>query len=192
MGNCEYRILCGFLYIMAFGLSFYTVLPLYLYGPIFKFPKSHIPKVQVDSVTVDSFNIHSSKLTVNWDINLSVGNPNWNHEFRYKDARVSVFYQKKMIASSPVTSPFISGPIRARVSASSVHVDEWISRALADEWKRGGVYFTFRLDAAALKDYVFSSSQMTVSCEEVKVRAISGANLGNMAGSSTKCQVNML
>ncbi|KAF6169313.1 hypothetical protein GIB67_013743 [Kingdonia uniflora] len=157
-----------------------------------------LPEFRVDSASVTPFNASLGQVTGNWDIGLSVKNPNKKMNVYYDRIEASVFYDDEFLSETAL-APFWQAKrnattIRARFSAVGVYVNERSLKRIADDRSKGLVDFNLRMLAwVRFKAGAWRTRRhlMRVYCEGVKVGFSSSSGLGTLTGGANACKVDL-
>ncbi|XP_031261128.1 uncharacterized protein LOC116119326 [Pistacia vera] len=195
--------------IVASSVGLLLLASILVYFAIFIHGRFHPPSFKVDSLRVTPFDISSSQLTTNWDINFSITNP--NHQplrLFYRDVKVSVFYEDKNISSAEIKPFFLNLNGKPIFGYSKSIVNGSMEQDFVANWSSDGlilqdsvidlssspVKFTLTVDAT-----VFVNPQtpkeleiipVTVSCEDIKVEfsSDSKSSAWTMLNHTNKCK----
>lgn len=160
--------------------------------------RPRLPQFSVTSVSVTSFNLSSSSLTANWDVVLSVRNPNKKMTVEYGSAEAAVTYDSKTLASTTL-SPFSQGKrnqttVSARLAAAGSYVGEGTASQLTADRARGSVVFRVKLFAwVRFRSGAWRTRShfMRVWCRHVPVALSSAQSQGSLSGAPRECEVDL-
>lgn len=157
--------------------------------------RPRIPQFHVDSLSVSGFNISSSQVTGNWDVQFAVRNPNKKLSVYYDHIEASVYYRNALL-SQKTLPPFKQGTknqtaLRATLVADSIYVDG-DANDIAAHRTSGSVSFNVRvLSIVRFKDGAWRARRrvMRVLCGNLGVGISSNSSRGNLLGGSRQCRV---
>ncbi|XP_042475176.1 NDR1/HIN1-like protein 10 [Macadamia integrifolia] len=158
--------------------------------------RPRVPEFQLDSASVSSFNVSSSDLTANWDLNFTVRNPNKKLTVFYSNFRGVIFYDRMQLAETSLP-PFEQGKrnqttVRAKFAASSTYVDDNLAKSLATDRSQGAVSFNVRLVTwVKFKTGWWRTRMhwMSVHCSDVRISFKSNSGVGSLTGGPRGCDV---
>eukprot|EP00262_Sarcandra_glabra_P012713 TRINITY_DN3333_c0_g1_i1.p1 TRINITY_DN3333_c0_g1~~TRINITY_DN3333_c0_g1_i1.p1 ORF type:complete len:248 (+),score=-9.61 TRINITY_DN3333_c0_g1_i1:137-880(+) len=159
--------------------------------------RPHVPEFSIKSASVSSFNLSSSELAANWNIEISAVNPNKKLGISYDNVDASVLYGSDALART-MLPPFYQGKmnattVTARLAVVSSYVQDEQARRLVSERNTGSVGFNVRLRSwVRFRSGAWRTRRhpMTVYCKNVKI-GISTAGNGTLVGITKGCQVDM-
>lgn len=158
--------------------------------------RPRVPEFRVDSLSVSNFNISSSLVSGNWDVQFTVRNPNKKITVKYDRIDADVFYKSEGLASTTLP-PFSQGKrnetkVRATFGAIGTYVDDWVVRDVNGDRGRGSVKFSVRLLARArFKAGAWGTRKryVRVLCRDVPVGLTLSSGRGSMVGDARECRV---
>ncbi|KAL3536037.1 hypothetical protein ACH5RR_004498 [Cinchona calisaya] len=154
------------------------------------------PEFNVASLAVSNLNVSESVITANWDVNVTVFNPNTDLKVNFTSVKASIFYKNYPLAMSAIEPFYLQGThlhkfqIRLdneKAMAKPLLVEE-INRS-----QRGGVlYLSVRMSLGAKfqSNSIWRKETLRVFCDDLKLNfPPTGAN-GIMAEDlRTECLV---
>ncbi|KAL8147937.1 NDR1/HIN1-like protein 10 [Apium graveolens] len=158
--------------------------------------RPRVPEFRVDSLSVSNFNISSSLLSGNWDVQFTVRNPNKKITVKYDRIDADVFYKSEGLASTTLP-PFSQGKrnetkVRATFGAIGAYVEDWVVRDVSGDRGKGSVKFSVRLLARArFKAGAWGTRKryVRVLCRDVPVGLTLSSGRGAMVGGARECRV---
>ncbi|KAK3032763.1 hypothetical protein RJ639_034912 [Escallonia herrerae] len=151
--------------------------------------RPRIPQFRVDSVALSNFNSSSSLLTGNWDVRLTVRNPNSKANLAYDDINAYMFYRRVSLAETAIP-PFSQGTknetaVRATFAAARTYVEKWVLDGLNTDRASGKVDFTMTILARVrFKAGAWRARRrlLRVVCPNLSVNNSSGSLVGGSRG----------
>ncbi|BFG38489.1 hypothetical protein CerSpe_247630 [Prunus speciosa] len=168
------------------------------------------PNVQLNSLFMSKFNISNTTLGANWDMTLTIDNPNLVTWVRFNHIKGSISYKDNILAISSV-EPFVLGlkerrTVRVKISTLGLGeedrdhqlvvkkrvLDEMMSRRRED----GAVHFRMQMFVWATYRTAWWGTQnvvMSPQCLDFKVGFLRGIGFGSwISGGPMMCSVPIL
>ncbi|KAK2969123.1 hypothetical protein RJ640_017238 [Escallonia rubra] len=151
--------------------------------------RPRIPQFRVDSVALSNFNSSSSLLTGNWDVRLTVRNPNSKANLAYDDINALMYYRRASLAETMIP-PFAQGTknvtaVRATFAAAGTYVDRWVLDGINADRASGKVDYTLMIMARVrFKAGAWRARRrlLRVVCPNLSVNSSSGSLVGGSRG----------
>ncbi|XP_021816861.1 uncharacterized protein LOC110759135 [Prunus avium] len=168
------------------------------------------PNVQLNSLFMSKFNISNTTLGANWDMTLTIDNPNLVTWVRFNHIKGSISYKDNILAISSV-EPFVLGlkerrTVRVKISTLGLReedrdhqlvvkkrvLDEMMSRRRED----GAVHFSMQMFVWATYRTGWWGTQdvvMSPQCLDLKAGFLRGIGFGSwISGGPMMCSVPIL
>lgn len=160
--------------------------------------RPRVPEFRVDSVTVTNFNLSTTLITGNWDVQFTVRNPNNKITLTYDQILARVLYKSGALSETMVP-PFVQGKrnetaVRATFAAASSYVENWVVNGINGDRGRGSVKFTVRMLARVrfrAGSWWARRRVVRVLCPDLSVGLSSNSERGSLVGGSRECRVGL-
>ncbi|KAK9273354.1 hypothetical protein L1049_018163 [Liquidambar formosana] len=163
------------------------------------------PEFRLDSASVNPFNLSSDshQISTNWNISIFLRNSfaEWT-SISYEALQVMVLYEERIISAGSIMVGDLQGTekkkrkamvVQGSLGATSMHVDDWLRKAILKERSAYGVVdFTVTVEATVRirlgLGLLGHTGRVWVPCYHVKMELPSNSTLGTMVGGPRKCQ----
>ncbi|XP_008784106.2 NDR1/HIN1-like protein 10 [Phoenix dactylifera] len=165
--------------------------------------RPRLPAFAVSSASVSAFNLSTSQqvLSSDFDLSLSVRNPNHKMGIYYDSVAAAVFYGSDAITETSLP-PFYQGKgnattVRARLVAAAAYVDADVAKGISSDRGPGDGVVNFHVRVLAWVRFRAGAWRtrrhvMRVYCDDVPIGFKNGtATVGSLVGSPKQCEVDL-
>lgn len=157
---------------------------------------TEIPEFTVGSFTVSNLNVTDSMITANWDVNVTVFNPNTDLKVNFSNVMAAIFYKNFPLSISAIEPCYLQG---TRLHDFQIRLDN--EKAIGkprlveeiNKGKSGGIlYLSARMSLGAKfqSNSVWRKETLRVFCENLKVSFAPTGGNGTLTGDSlTDCLI---